>query len=293
MSTDTSIDTRADTPVPGRIVSAEGRFPLGVPDDVVSVRGPNGQVVFCCPLRGVALTRPMAESVGITDQALEDVAWQRCPLGVSREQWDAAVDALQRIERVSADRPSVLDARFRVAVGGSAVAVFSSADTSTHKKQFPQNETQLGYMLDKAFGTEAETPLAERPERARKVAESFSAYRALDLDTPPIAPWFGAMRALHLEGSPDIDLQIHSPVIDRVLRERAQSDPSILDRMHQDRLHRWDPSDVYQAFPELVVFRIRVAQLSDHVDFEFLGPDGNARLNERGDWWHLETPVST
>jgi hypothetical protein len=285
MSVAAEIFESPGAPAPDRIVSADVRFPRGVPDGVISIDGPNGQVVFCCPVKGVALTERMAEAAGITTEALENLVWERCPLGIDPESWKIAEEAFLALPLIDDGLPHVTDEPFRVAIGGSSVAVFSSFETAHSKKQFPQSETQLEYLI-RHRAEHHELP-AEQVEEL--IDDARMVYRSLYIERAPLSPWFGIMNRLHLECPADVDLQFHSPVIDRVMRERASGDLSILQRMHADRLHRWDPADVYSAFPELVVLRVRLFNLGANIDIEFLGPDGNARLDARPDWWHLDT----
>jgi hypothetical protein len=173
-----------------------------------------------------------------------------------------------------------------VAVGGSAVACFSSAKTTLEKKRFPGTENELEIMVRNA-------PLnaeLDRRDVDAIVDEALSIYRGLDLgDRVPRAVWFNILHVLGgVDEKADLDFQIHSDVIDRVLMERARRDAGILERRDSDRLGRWHPTDVYAAFPTLVSLFRRVSELAN-CGFEFLGPGGDrtiaARTANSTDWW--------
>jgi len=263
-----------------------------VPAEVITVAAGDGaDVALCCPLTAVPLTRRMARAAGISVESVEAMVQRRAPLGHTPESWEhlqreLAVRLLSaRGCRSDGRRPAALaDGDVQVAIGGSAVACFSSAKTTLEKKHFPSNETELERMI-------RESPLNAGLEEHHLVTIVDAArrlYRDLGLgDRAPRSPWFNILNVLGgIEEPADLDLQIHSEVIDEIMADRSAIDPGITHRMRADRLGRWDEFDVLNAFPELSTLLFRISR---HVaaNFEFLGPKGAVVIAPRHDWWRI------
>ena len=267
-----------------RLVPA-ARHPGGrLPDDVIVLRPESmPETVVCCPLTGVPLTERMAEAAGLSVEALTHMVERRSPLGVTPETWSRLVAEIETaLDDPDGGIPALSSAPVAVAIGGSAVACFSSAPTTLQKKHFPADESELEAMvraspLNAGIGKAA---LAARVETAR------AAYRDLALgDRVPRAAWFNILTVLgDIEEAADLDFQMHSDLIDSVLTERAAGDPGIIERRDRDRLGRWHPLDVYAAFPALVRLQERLQALAPAA-IEFLGPGGGRTIVEREDWW--------
>ena len=263
-------------------------------DRPVEVRGPDdlvlgtsiGEVVLCCPLTGVGLTRAMADAVGLDSEALVAMVERRAPLGVRAHDWVAVLDAARSaIDARDGNGVRLADGRVSAAIGGSSVACFSSAQTALEKKRFPQDEADLVAQV-------RASPLnQDRPEEEvrRAVTDAMVTYRSLRLgEVVPRAPWFGIMAALGIEGPADVDIQLHSDVVDAVLTEASRVDPSIGHRRRQDRLKRWHPTDVHAAVPALGQLHAALAGAGLPVEIEYLGPGGDRTIAARTDWWHID-----
>jgi hypothetical protein len=268
-----------------RIVPAARLFPDGdIPAEVIVLRPEEGDAtVVTCPLTGVPLTEPMAAAAGIGVRELTWMLERKAPLSLDPQTWEQVVAAVDEALDADGDGPPALSAgAVRVALGGSAVACFSSAKTTLEKKHFPADEAELESMV-RASPLNAGLP---EPALARQVANARDVYRRLQLgDRVPKAVWFDILHVLgDIEESGDLDLQLHSEVIDRVLEERSLQDPGIRQRRETDRLGRWHPLDVYSAFPALVRLGEALSRVAP-VSLEFLGPGGDRTMAERTDWW--------
>lgn len=264
---------------------ASDLFPSGgVPADVLVLHPDGGEpTILCCPLTGVPLTVRMAAAAGLDAAALTAMLERRAPLGTTPETWDAIRREVEAaLESPGPGGAALADAPAQVAVGGSAVGCFSSARTTLGKKHFPADETELEEMVRSAPGNQGLD--ASRLEAI--VGDALTRYRALGLNgRTPRAVWFNILHVLGgIEDPADLDLQVHSELIDRVLGERASADPGILERRDHDRLGRWHPEDVYRAFPALVDLLRRLHDLGNCA-LEFLGPGGEHTIAERTDWW--------
>lgn len=245
-----------------------------------------GGMVLCCPLTGVGLTTPMARAAGLSPEALLDMFERRAPLGSGgAETWSAVVaGVIEAAETTASETMPIAKGRFSAAVGGNAAAGFSSAQTALEKKRFPQSERDLEDQIRRS-------PIhVGRPSEDVDVliADALDVYRGLGLRRAPLAPWHGIMARLHIEGPPDVDLQLHSDVIDEEMRRRSLHDPGIDDRRQADRLGRWHEADVYAAFPTLHSLRKRIVDGGSAIDFEFLGPGGAEKIAAATEWWSLD-----
>lgn len=255
------------------------------PEDLV-LSTSRGEIVICCPLTGVALTERMAQASGLTRKALADMVEGTCPLGLDGpEQWAMVLGLLRRAVAVGGPAsPALGSGPVVAAVGGSSIACFSSAQTAMEKKRFPRDARDLERQLHHSPLYRG-VPVDElRPVIDRAVG----VYERLELRRTPRAPWFGIMAALGIEGPADVDIQLHSAVIDGVMTERAREDPGILQRRLCDRLKRWDPVDVYRALPALADLRAALEVSGLPVELEFLGPGGDRTIARRSDWWRID-----
>lgn len=249
-----------------------------------------GDVVLSCPLTQVPLTGPMASAAGLSEQQLQAMVKRESPLGFrSKDDWLRSLEILaDSMHSSQGGLPVIANEALYVAVGGSSVAGFSSAKTALEKKQFPRNELHLAALIRKRgddLGHSHEIVDAQ-------IRSAIEHYRQLGLAEKPKAPWFGILERLGIEKRADVDIQIHSAAIDRVMTLRGHDDPSILMRRQADRLKRWNQVDVEEAFPALrqAVGRFHHADLP--VDLEFLGPEGDILIQQRTahqshDWWRL------
>lgn len=246
---------------------------------------PRGEVAICCPITGRPLTAAMAAAAGIERDALADMLAGRRPLGVaSRERWRWACTTIANaLREPNGAHPALAAGGVQAKLGGSAVACFSSAQTATEKKRFPADEAELEAMvrsspLNRGLPAEALAAL---------VGAAVERYRALGLDgRPPVAPWFNILSRLgRIEEPADLDIQIHSDIIDSVMTRLAATDPAIDQRRRTDRLGRWDETDVYRAFPALLRLLRELQDGGLNIGLEFLGPGGDATMRKRTDWW--------
>jgi hypothetical protein len=279
-----AIDARvasASTPS-DRIVPVQQLFGNERPKDVIVLPNGDQPVALCCPVTATPLTNTMAAVAGLRTDQLADMVQRRAPLGVSPETWDVVVDVMtggdSPLDALYGPRDGIdlSDGPLSVAVGGSSIACFSSRNTTLTKKSFPQSETEF---LHRAGGSVSK--------------ESVATYRHLQRTHAalPLAPWYGIMHRLGLEKRPDVDVQVHSDVIDRVMLDRAANGrPGIRDRMIADRLNRWNLNDIFDAFPGFGDLNDLLVGADVPIEFEFLGPKGPQQLAKRPDWWHIDVP---
>jgi len=271
-----------------RAILAHERFGEAIPTDVLEIQAEHGAFVVCCPWTGVALTSPMARAVGLTEEALAAMLEKKFPLGVKHAgEWDDIVRRLAKACNNDAyDGPSLNTGSTELAVGGSAIACFSSAQTAFAKKQFPRSEEELERQIRRSRYNQG---LPEDVLSA-KVADARAVYKELNLHRhpPPQAPWFGILARLHIEPPADVDIQLHSTVVNEILLKKSIIHPAIDARRWADRLGRWDPQDVYEAIPALADLRGNLAATGAPVELEFLGPAGRTVIAGRRDWWRID-----
>jgi hypothetical protein len=257
----------------------------GRPSMALVIEAPPDSWHLCCPLTGAPLTQTMAEVSGLTLTQLKNMVRGRSPLGISPSKWDQIVSVIRVGCALSLEgSPAFTEGALQLAVGGSAVACFSSAKTALEKKRFPQNRQDLEAQIRRS-------PLNQRLSESAledRIAMASNKYESLKMVRVPMAPWFGIMAALYIEGSPDINIQIHSDVIDSVLRKRALERPDIERHRESDRLKRWHRQDVLEVFHVVAKIQKAFEITKVPVKLEFLGPGGDKTIDSRTDWWRID-----
>jgi hypothetical protein len=269
-----------------RVVSVDLAYPNGLPPDTLTFETARGRVALTCPVSGVPMTAAMARAAELDAQSIERMINRECPLGIELGTWQHTQNAVQAAIAMSNDdlRP-LSDGRVQVAVGGSSIAGFSSRATALGKKKFPQCEAELVQQIQLSPLNNS-LPKASLEDVTRR---SIDLYRSMNLSRFPVAPWSGILHRLGIEGPPDVDIQLHSDVIDDAMIQRAVSRPGILERQRRDRLGRWDPTDVYSVFPAVAQLSVWLKTLDAPVEIEILGPGGDKTIATRSDWWPIAT----
>lgn len=286
-----------------RIVPATqvaGLFPGGkLPAEVIAVparEGP-GSVAVCCPITGVPLTQKMARAAGITRGQIAAMVRRDAPLGAqSPESWaELQTELVGRLPSIrgydaAGQRTRPLGAgRLQVVVAGSAIACFSSIQTTADRGRFPAGEAELERMIRTAPRYQDADP----QQLAGIVAAARGRYRALDLgDRVPAAPWFSILSYLGLEDPSDCDVRISSAVVDEVMQARAASDPGIAAWTGADRLNRWNRDHLDQAFPDLKAMRRSLCHHAE-VSLGFLSPRSAGLMQTRREWWTISDTAAS